>query len=367
MIILNKGYIIDRSLINGMCEQLYDFNIIRGHSLEIAYNKLREMNVQSFRAWMHFGCIFDSFNRLNTGAVKYFHRLFKDLNLCGIRQIIVMSHNWFLDYPAAKNRVVMNTPSRDTSINSQYKLFLEMYETSWYLAAKEFTEIEYWETGNELNHNVFLSPAERLDNPDFQYFTHAEKSAIMTDMMFSASQGIKRANNESVTVMPGMAPAEALETGYMAETLEYIYTNIESGDFGSTDSDDFFNVLCWHPYCSAGMPAVEWKGYNDDIYEVARRHGDDGKKVFLSEFGFSDIGSSDTDEFLSTAGLEKYIIARESMPYIESVHAFRLFDDYSAFKWGGNYEKYFGFYRDVCEGCTIKARGKTLRDLYNNR
>ena len=357
---MNKGYTIDRSLINGMCEQLYDFNIIRGHSLEIAYEKLRDMNVQSFRAWMHFGILFYRYDKLNTGEVKYFHRLFQNLSKCGIRQILVMSHNWFLDYPSVKNRAVMITPTRDMSVGSPYKLFLEMYETSWYLAAKEFTEIEYWETGNELNHNVFLSPVMRLENPDFPYFTHSEKAAIMTDMMFTATQGIKHADSEAVSVMPGMAPAEPLETGYIAGTLEHIYSNIESGDFGSTDSDDFFHALCWHPYCSGSMPAAEWKRYNDDIYDVARLHGDGGKKVFLSEFGFSDIGSGETDEFLSAAGLEKYIIARESMPYIESIHAFRLFDDYSAYNWGGNYEKYFGFYRDVCEGCAIKDTGKNI-------
>jgi beta-glucosidase/6-phospho-beta-glucosidase/beta-galactosidase len=358
---------IDRSLLNGMCEQLYDFNISRGHSLETAYTKLREMNVQSFRAWMHFGYIFDSYDCLNKAGVTYFHRLFQGLNECGIRQIIVMSHNWFLSDPAAKKRVVMHAPARDTSDGSAYSHFLEMFETSWYLAAKEFPEIEYWETGNELNHNVFLCPAKRLQNPDFPYFTHEEKAAIMTDMMFYASRGIKRANPRAAAVMPGMAPAEALETGYIAKTLEYIYTNIESGNFGSTDSDDFFDALCWHPYCSGGMPDSEWKKYNDDIYDVARRHGDDGKKVFLSEFGFSDIGSRDTDEYLASAGLGKYIIARESMPYIESIHAFRLFDDYSAFNWGGNFEKYFGFYHDAYEGCTIKARGITLRDLYNGK
>ncbi|MDD4773579.1 MAG: cellulase family glycosylhydrolase [Eubacteriales bacterium] len=363
---MKKGYVIDRTLINGMCEQLYDFNIERGHSLDIAYDKIREMNVSSFRVWMHFGYIFDSYDKLNKTGVQYFHKLFKDLYDCGIRQIISMSHNWFLDYPPVKNRAVMYTPARDMSAGSEYKHFLEMYETSWHLAAKEFPEIEYWETGNELNHNVFLSPAGRLKNPDFPFFNHEEKAAVMTDMMFYASQGIKRANKETVTVMPGMAPAEALETGYMAQTLEYVYNNIKSGDFGSTDSDDFFETLCWHPYCPGGMPADEWKGYNDDIYKVAQRHGDNGKKVFLSEFGFSDIGSSETDAYLATAGTEKYITARESMPYIESIHAFRLFDDYSAFNWGGDYEKYFGFYRDVCEGCTIKARGAALRDLYNS-
>lgn len=363
---MKKGYIIDRSVINGMCEQLYDFNIERGHSLEIAYDKIREMNVRSFRVWMHFGNIFDSYDKLNKKWAQYFHKLFSDLYDCGIRQIISMSHNWFLDHPSARNCAVMYTPARDMNADSAYKHFLEMYETSWYLAAKEFPEIEYWETGNELNHNVFLSPAGRLENPDFPFFNHEEKAAIMTDMMFYASQGIKRANKEMVTVMPGMAPAQALETGYIAQTLEYVYNNIDSGNFGSRDSDDFFDVLCWHPYCSAGMPVAEWKGYNDDIYKVAQRHGDNGKKVFLSEFGFSDIGSSETDTYLASAGTEKYIIARESMSYIESIHAFRLFDDYSAFNWGGNYEKYFGFYRDVCEGCTIKARGAALRDLYNS-
>jgi hypothetical protein len=362
---MKKGYTVDRSLINGMCEQLYDFNISRGHSLDTAYDKLREMNVKSFRAWMHFGYIFDSYNRLNKKGAEYFHRIFKSLGECGIRQIIVMSHNWFLDDPAAKNHVVMHTPARNAESGSSYKRFLEMYETSWYLAAKEFSEIEYWETGNELNHNVFLSPVERLKNHDFPFFSHEEKAAIMTDMMYYASRGIKQANPDAVTVMPGMAPAEALETGYMAQTLEYIYANIESGNFGSLCSDDFFDVLCWHPYCPGGMPSADWKRYNDDIYDVARRHGDNGKKVFLSEFGFSDIGSADTDNYLAAAGIEKYRTARESMPYIESIHAFRLFDDYSAFNWGGNYEKYFGFYRDVCEGCTIKERGKALRDLYN--
>lgn len=363
---MKKGYTVDRSLINGMCEQLYDFNIVRGHSLETAFDKLRDMNVRSFRAWMHFGIIFNSYNKLNPGEVKYYHRLFHDLTECGVKQILVMSHNWFLDHPAVKKRAVMKTPQRDMNAGSPYKLFLEMYETSWYLAAKEFSEIEYWETGNELNHNVFLSPAANPKNSEFPYFTHAEKAEIMTDMMFAATKGIKHANVETVTVMPGMAPAEPLETGYIARTLEYIYSNIERGDFGSKDSDDFFEALCWHPYCAGSMPGGEWKKHNDDIYEIACRHGDRGKKVFLSEFGFSDTGNSETDAFLSGAGIEKYIIARESMPYIESVHAFRLFDDYSAYNWGGNHEKYFGFYRDTCEGCTIKVRGKALRDLYNN-
>ncbi len=359
-------------LLRGMCEQIHDFNRQRKHGLDIVYKKLRELNVYSFRAWMHHDYILEDYKTIDRSGADYFHNIYASLHKCGILHITVMSHYWFLDDPAARGKTCMAAPERDMKKGSKYLKFLDMFEKSWETIALEFPYIKYWEIGNELNHDTFLYPVKRLYDKKSALFTHEEKISIMTDMMFRAYRGIKSAIPCSVVVMPGLAPAMALETGYINTSLEYIYKNIESGEYGSKNPDDFFDILCWHPYCPYNMPAQEWKKYNDDIYKTVILHNDarsfnEGKKVYLTEFGFSDFGNEDIDSYLASAAIEKYRLVRSDMPYIDIIHAFRLFDDYAAYHWGGNNEKYFGFYRDVVQGCKIKERGKALLEYYNEK
>ena len=351
--------------LRGMCEQLYDFNISRGHGLKVVYEKLREMNVYSFRAWMHLNYILSDYKTINEGGARYFHKIYASLADCGIEHIVAMSHKWFLDDPKIRRGTCMHAPGRDMRAGSKYLRFLDMFEKSWETAAREFPEITYWEPGNECNHDVFLAPAAKLHDRSAPPFSHKEKIDIMTDMMFRACRGIKSVNPGAILVMPGLTSSLPPKDGYIAQSVDMIYDNIESGDFGSKNITDFFDILGWHPYCPADMSARDWKDYNDSIFSAAVKHNDGNRKVYFTEFGFTDVGREDNDNYLADVAIQKYRIVRDEMPYVESVHAFRLFDDYAAYAWGKNFEKYFGFYRDTFAGCSIKARGITLKNLYH--
>ena len=118
-------------------------------------------------------------------------------------------------------------------------------------------------------------------------------------------------------------------------TLEKIYENIKSGQFGSTNPRDFFDSICWHPYFASQdsegrwswkVPDDNWVALNQSVYDVAVKAGDDGVGCCLSEFGFSDGGSQKADSELCEHISEGFRLIKEKMPFVDTVHAYRFFD-----------------------------------------
>ena len=90
----------------------------------------------------------------------------------------------------------------------------------------------------------------------------------------------------------------------VAWTLDKVYSRIKSGKFRSANTDDYFDLVAWHPYVFTNRDVLDadlfldvdepdqlWKSYNDAAYKVMKKYGDGHKQVLLTESGFTDCGN----------------------------------------------------------------------------
>ena len=154
-------------------------------------------------------------------------------------------------------------------------------------------------------------------------------------MLYFASLGIHEANPEANTIMGGLITSSA------EQFLQMIYDNIYADDAWSNYPDDYFQIACWHPYMDA-FTESKFKRTNDDIYNVIKTNEKKDKKVFLTEFGWSEVNVSINriNEFIPKA----YKVLNE-LSYVESAHYFRPFDNLGS-TWGAASEKQFGLFTD---------------------
>ena len=171
-------------------------------------------------------------------------------------EVTAMSHEWFL--PAGcrqKNGHAM--PRRDLTPGSLYRRALDMLETSWCTMVSLFPQVKIWEIGNEWNLNAFLHPDGFLASDMTAPFTADEKMDTAVDMMYFAARGVRRGNpNAKVASFspalstPGLGGdmPDYLPVMYgVAWTLDKVYSRIKSGKFWSTNTDDYFDLVAWHP------------------------------------------------------------------------------------------------------------------------
>ncbi len=286
------------------------------------------LGVQSMRVWNHATFVMSDYKTIDKKAAAPYHDLYKKLKAKGI-QIVAMNHFHYLlpDYPAlspdgwpSSNQV----PAYDRSPNSDYMRFLKQTETTWRVLSAEFPEVDAWEISNELNSDDFLSPYGYKYKPDVKPFTLEEKADVSTDMMYYASKGIKAGNPKAIRIMPPMAPVDGINGPSTLKYLERIYQNIESGKFGSKNTDDFFQALAWHPYYNKEI-GDEWVKQNNDIFAIAQKHGDCHKKAYLTEVGFLDYNTPIVDRQQGEWIQNMYRLAKEKMPYVESIHYYWMF------------------------------------------
>lgn len=83
---------------------------------------------------------------------------------------------------------------------------------------------------------------------------------------------------------------------------------------------------------------------NNSVYAVAEEYGDAGIGCYLSEYGFNDNGDAQADAQLAEYLAAGIRLAKEKMPYVQSIQVYRLLnimdvpgviDDYSLFDWKG--------------------------------
>lgn len=310
---------------------------------------MNTMGVKSVRVWLHCNWLMNDPNTYNEKGLALAKDIVSDLDSYGF-QLIGMNHSNFHKSGYSNSSSTVAKPARDLSDGSYYLTWLDEYETTWYNIVKEFPTITYWEIDNESNIDTFF---EKLGGGSFSL---REKAAIYTDMLYFASKGIHRANKDAITVMGGLVidTAEAF--------LEYIYDNIEADDAYSNYYDDYFQVAAWHPYMDT-FTKEKFKRTNDDIYAVIKNREGKDKKVFLTEFGFSEGA-------VSVANQEKYIkdaydVMKDELPYVESCHYFRMYDNLGS-TWGSSKEKTFGLYTDPTDKGMINAEGKYQNEVKGN-
>jgi hypothetical protein len=169
----------------------------------------------------------------------------------------------------------------------------------------------------------------------------------------------------------------------VAWALDQIYQRICSGRFWSTNPDDYFDLVAWHPYVfttrdvsdrdlfmDVEEPDTLWRDFNDAAYRVMRRYGDGGKQVLLTETGFTDCGNPDWEKRYAAYNKKMLEIARE-LPYVRTLHNFRLLNENAMLQRagiednqiGGLTEVYFGLFTDPEEGCRPRARAKAIQQM----
>lgn len=360
---------------------------VKEFNLEKSADLMQSMNAKSFRSFIDIDVV-DGIKdadatvedvRINERRKAVFDNIHTLLQDHGIGQI-VGAVGFYPLVPSTRNAVDINTvpnpfgekPDRD------YVLFLEKIEKAWFEMAKAFPDIKYWEVGNEPNMNGFLHPityianagqdldASMSSNPTA--FTMEQKAFVLTDILYYANRGMKRGNTNSVLIMPGLAPVGFLSNKAIPIFLEEIYKNIESNEFPSTlneksnVSSDFFQGLAWHPYYHMDRaPDQSWSELNDEIYDIAIKHGDDGIRVWFTEFGMTDTGSPEAaNDENQAVWYREYFAQMEKMQYLEACHIFRLYECSVAAGWGGVVEWHYGIFKEPADGMGFVPKQKAL-------
>lgn len=325
-----ENTIANKEYLYGMCDLAWSDVKWNVPSIDhkVQAQLINNLGVKSVRNWMHCNWIMDNPTKYNQKGLALAKEIVEELQKYDF-QIIGMNHSNFHASGYKNSSSTVAKPARDLSEDSYYLKWLEDYKTTWYNLVKAFPEIKYWEIDNEPNNDVFFP---KLSGG---YFTLEEKAAIYTDMMYFASLGIHEANPEAVTIMGGLITSNA------EQFLQMIYDNIYADDAWSNYPDDYFQVACWHPYMDA-FTESKFKRTNDDIYNIIKTNEGKDKKVFLTEFGWSEVNVSINriNEFIPKA----YNVLNQ-LPYVESAHYFRPFDNLGS-NWGAQAEKQFGLFTD---------------------
>lgn len=317
---------VDKSYVYGMTD--LSFQEV-GTNYKYTHQLFENMGVTSVRLWMHCNWFMNSPSEYSPSGLEKMRNIYNDIKDKGY-QLIAMNHSNFHPSGMVNSSATTAKPSRDLNEGSLYLDWLNDLETTYYNMVLAFPEIEYWEIDNECNNDDFMP---RLGGG---LFTLEEKAQIYYDMMYFASRGIHRANPNAKTVMGGLIVSNA-------ETfLNMIYDLIDSETSWSGDPDDYFQVACWHPYMSF-FSKKKFIELNDSIYSVIKTREGKDKKVFLTEVGFSEalFTLDEQVEYIR----DIYEAVRDDLYYVESMHYFRMYDDYSS-TWGSNAEKSFGLFYD---------------------
>ncbi len=352
---------VDKNKLFGMCYPAFMRYKTDAINFKNSFKLMNSLGVKTWRAWMHFPQFMkDPETRLDD-QIETMNEILKEAEKYGI-EVTGMCHVWFND--GAYSASVMN---RDMQDGSNYRNFLINYEKSWEAVVNIFPNIKYWEIGNEWNIDPFLHPLNYEKSSLKSVFSFIEKANITTDMLYHGSKGIHKANPVAKTVLGGLAPDDGLESGQLKNFLNQLYKNIKNGQWPSKITDDYFQILAWHPY-ACKKPDTNWVRANNEIYDIAVKNGDAGKKVFFTELGFSEKGDPDKEKEYADWISKSYELVKNEMPYVETIHYFRLYEDERADKdrkskvWGGIVEVYYGLFTEPHNGLKPKTKAYKYRE-----
>ena len=313
-------------------------------TMEWTANTANAMGMQSQRVWMHLNTVIERAETSNEMTLiqsecdKY-HEYFARLKAAGVDRILVMNHRYI--YPYGYNPGTTATvpePLKDPEI---YKTWLEMYSECYRMLATEFPEIDFWECGNEFDLDSFMHKTDYNTDKMNSLYPQNEAAAITADLCYAANKGVKSVDKYNFIVLPGMSQ-------YAQESFfESIYAAIESKKYPTIEKtyvnnpDDYFDIIAWHCY------PLNTKAYSGDyedamelfknrcigLYEVAKRHGDSEKRVWITEIGITeacmgDIGTAETQEKTAYYSMRMIDIVEEHMPFVETIFWFRYSNCY---------------------------------------
>lgn len=353
---VNHG-IADQSKLFGICylieDREYYGSPFTARDFDIDFRLIENLGAKTVRHWMHFNYLLTDKQTINVKNCETMHKELAESEKRGL-VAIGMNHHNFNNGSTSLGKV-----RRNLATGSYYKEWLDDYYTSWYTLVKEFPEVTYWEMDNEPNNPDFM-----YDYIDRSLFTSDMMADIYTDMMYYASRAIHDANPNAKSVMGGLT--EPLGQGKSnaaksrpsnVEFLQRIYDNIASGEYGyfystetnetaSLNPDDYFDIAAWHPYRDTKDFDPEYFiQENHKVYQAILDNEQKHKKVFITEVGYSDTGKGDDVAAANVMAMMKAF--KESMPYVETVNIFRLFDN-AATTWAAGHDgvSRYGFFAD---------------------
>lgn len=274
-----------------------------------AFELMNNLGVKSIRHWMHVTWFLDQDFNVKQENVDLMKDIIREAQKYDF-QLIGMSHRNINKYGSEGPRYENAKISRSSDY---YEEWIANYERGWYELARLFPEITVWEIDNETNNIDFMMDAEGGS------FSLQDMADISTDLFYYGSKGVHAANPEAVTVMGGFVTWSG--SGFLTK----VYENIKSGEFGegSTDPDDYFQALAWHPYTTL-FSAQRFVQDNQALYDIAYQYEGKHKKVYFTELG-------GWDQNLSQQQAAQYVgelyQALEELPFVESAHYFRAFDN----------------------------------------
>ena len=369
----------------------------RDHGIDAlkALDLVKGLGCNAYRSWMDLTAVLKDPRTPDEASVREYTGFLnraKELDI----EVTSMSGEWFLP-EGCRQRKGYAMPKRDLTEGSLYMQALSMLEESWYTMAGLFPQVDIWEVGNEWNLNVFLHPDGFLGTPGMEPFTADEKMDIAVDMMYFSSRGIRRSGSKAKIASfspalstPGLGGdmPDYLPVMYgVAWTLDKIYSRIRSGAFWSDNTDDYFDILAWHPYVFTNRecedkdlfldvdePDQLWKSYNDAAYKVMKKYGDGHKQVIMTESGFTDLGNPEWEKRYALYN-EKMLKIAMDLPYVRTLHNFRLFNENAMLKRqgvennqiGGLTEVYFGIFTDPEDGCRPRERALAIQRMTGSK
>ena len=328
----------DYSCFYGLCEVSAETQAVeRSLTNDFISDMAGGLGVRSFRLWMSLSDIIDreSYSdsvRINAAQAAAYHDLIDKLSAQGVTRFVAMSGAWIYpyDYPCTTFCCI---PDPQEEYDS-YIRFLSIQEECYRLLAAEFSEIEYFEPGNEpdnesgqfMHKNNFTYGGSVMVNAEYMY-TPEELSYIIADMCYYAGRGVRQSNPDAKIVLPGLCNYNTTP-----DFLDGIYSAIESralpaGEtYADTDPDNYFQILNWHPYVLTGSGDLseEWVLHQQEIYAVAERHGDGDKAVWYTEMGWSDRGDRSMETVIADRFIDLFERTRSRLPFVEAVFLFRI-------------------------------------------
>ena len=335
----------------GIGEPLAMFEMTGELNVDEALARYEALGATAAREWMHLPIVLSDPDTVKPEAMAAFTRVLnqmKDLDI----EITGMNHEFFLAGETLR-RGHNEMYARDLTPGSLYMRTLELLERSWRTMAAAFPQVTQWEVGNEWNLDTFLHPIGwKYGTPGF---SEEEKMDIAVDLMYFSCRGIRQGNPAAkvVSFSPAVTQSNLGGRGAIyyppaygiALAISRVYERIRSGNFWSTSSDDFFDMVAIHPYMLTQImpmaasetypaerrffrtesPDAGWRAPIDMVYTIMSMNGDGKKQMLLTEMGFSDWGIPGLDEKQAAMQAEMFELVEKTMPYVKTIHTFRLY------------------------------------------
>ena len=326
---------------------------------EWSANKIGALGAKSTRLWIYMGYHITRDPNSNDlslikGNCDILHDYIAKMKANGVERFVGMITSFVTPY-----EFNCSDSTAVPSVYDDYDMyikFLDVMSDAYTLLAKEFPEIKFWEIGNEpdISHGSWFHKKGYTENTANSYkFTPDEGAHISADLLWYARKAIRAVNPEAKIVCPGLTCSSYNDDSM--QFLTYLYEKIKSGylptaeEYSDMDPDNYFDILAWHPYPPDSKKFIE---SNKKMYQVAIDNGDEGKPVFLTEFGFSDRRFGGDSAERDTEGTQKNIadlaveclnIITKELPFVETAFMFRLSNVAEYYRTGSD-ENSFGLF-----------------------